>query len=470
MSGPRSAVIALALALLAVSIGLNAPPRALAAAGSAPPAGSQGYARVADRAARAWRKLQYRRGAFFDPYTREKSRGYGVAMIGYAMMQAGLRAGQPKLIAAGARAVADETKTPAKAGVFDQWIAPIAYELARGRLRREPRARALRDQLRRYLAALGEPRLGPGGGRCFTSPTCFSNHKIVLAEAKLELAASGLRRDAGALRAAGRNVVGAVAATATGRSGRASGPGPRRGLGVLSDTGVWPLGYHALSAMMLARAAWGERTRLPRVLRANLEHALDTLVAYAAPDGDVGFLGARQEQAWIPAATAYASEVGARIFARERGAARATRRWPTAPWSVWIAPTPDRPPVSSRRCRACEGAAATPRRETTTRCPPTAWPWPPSPWQRTSPAARDPSRPPRCRPTARAGTSSPAGPPSPRPGAARSGSRFAVSPASCARDGCPTSASTSGSSRSSSAPSGAPGARCCLTATGARSS
>ena len=51
--------------------------------------------------------------------------------------------------------------------------------------------------------------------------------------------------------------------TPSGARGEPPDPARRRGLGVLSDTGVWPLGYHALSTMMLARAAWRERDNAP---------------------------------------------------------------------------------------------------------------------------------------------------------------------------------------------------------------
>ena len=94
---------------------------------------------------------------------------------------------------------------------------------------------------------------------------------------------------------------------------------------MLSDTGVWPLGYHALSTMMLARAAWRERAKLPDRLRDNLRRALDTLAAYAAPDGDVAYIGTRHQQAWIPAATAYGAEVGARLLRPRPRAQRALR-------------------------------------------------------------------------------------------------------------------------------------------------
>jgi hypothetical protein len=314
-------VRAAAGALLVAAI-LASPASAATGTGDdgAPATGERDYAALADRAARAWVPLQYEKGAFVDPYSRQRSRGYGVGMIGYALLRAGLRAdrGGARIRQAGARALRDELRDPAKGGVFDQWTAALSYDFAHRRLARDSAWTGVAARLRAFLRGLGAPRLGPGEGACFLSPTCYSNHKIVQAEAELELAASGLRSDAKALRADALRTVGPFAAGAFGRSGRASGPGPRRGLGVLSDTGVWPLGYHALSTMMLARAAWRERDKLPAPLRDNLRRALDTLAAYAAPDGDVAYIGTRHQQAWIPAATAYGAEVGARLFAADR--------------------------------------------------------------------------------------------------------------------------------------------------------
>jgi hypothetical protein len=305
---------------------------ALPAAARAAPAGNAGdvagtpaaYAAVADPAARAWIPLQYDKGAFVDPYTRQRSRGYGVAMIGYGLLRAGERSGSREDLLAGERALRDELRDPSKGGVFDQWISALTYNYARRKLVNTSAWSGLRVRWQRYLKGLAAARLGPGSGGCFLSSTCYSNHKMVQAEAKLELSATGLRTgrsgpdDAAALRGGGLGFISDFAPSAMDRSGRASGPGPRRPLGVLADTGVWPLGYHALSTMMVARAAWRERNDLPAQMGATLRHLLDTSAALAAPDGDVGYFGPRHEQAWIPAATAYGAEVGARLFAKDR--------------------------------------------------------------------------------------------------------------------------------------------------------
>lgn len=311
-----------AFSLVALTFGTAVPARA--ADGDAEAGTPAAYAAVADPAATAWIPLQYDKGAFVDPYTRQRSRGYGVAMIGYGLLRAGERSGSRNVLLAGERALRDEFRDPAKGGVFDQWISAIAYNYARRKLVNTSAWSGLRVRWQAYLRRLGAARLGPGNGGCFLSVTCYTNHKMVQAEAKLELASTGLRKgrrgpdDADALRSGGLGFITDFAARAADRSGRASGPGPRTPIGVLSDTGVWPLGYHALSTLMVARAAWRERDDLPARMRATLRRLLDTSAALAAPDGDVGYFGARHEQAWIPAATAYGAEVGARLFADDR--------------------------------------------------------------------------------------------------------------------------------------------------------
>ena len=125
---------------------------------------AQDYARLADRAARAWVPLQYEKGAFVDPYSRARSRGYGVGMIGYALLRAGLRApsGGERLRAAGARAVRDELRDPAKAGVFDQWIGGLTYAFARRRLADDPAWTGIAARMRAFIRGLGGAAVGPG--------------------------------------------------------------------------------------------------------------------------------------------------------------------------------------------------------------------------------------------------------------------------------------------------------------------
>ena len=215
-----------AFSLVALTLLLLPPPAARAADGVAEAGRPGAYAAVADPAATAWIPLQYDKGAFVDPYTRQRSRGYGVAMIGYGLLRAGERSGSRNVLLAGERALRDEFRDPAKGGVFDQWISAIAYNYARRKLVDTSAWSGLRVRWQAYLRRLGAARLGPGSGGCFLSATCYTNHKMVQAEAKLELASTGLRKgrrgpdDADALRSGGLGFITDFAARAAARARR----------------------------------------------------------------------------------------------------------------------------------------------------------------------------------------------------------------------------------------------------------
>jgi len=180
-----------------------------------------------------------------------------------------------------------------------------------------------------YLRTTGPPALDPAIEGCIRSPGCFHNHEAVEAAADLALLRTGLRSSvpgaklaarsatrADAIRVAGQEEPAALKATA-----RTSGPGPRRRLGIVSDANTYPLAYHALSTAMLAETvvALG-RGAPPEALR-TLRRAVEALAAYAGPDGDVAYLGRRQQQSWALAATVYAGTAAAAAFAEDRGVA-----------------------------------------------------------------------------------------------------------------------------------------------------
>jgi hypothetical protein len=101
----------------------------------------------------------------------------------------------------------------------------------------------------------------------------------------------------------------------------------RTGLGLLSDSGTWPLAYHAFSTAMVAGAAadLGLR-RAPATTRRALLSTTGALAGMMAPDGDVAYLGRRQETAWALASAIYAATVVQRmpgVGARQAGELRA---------------------------------------------------------------------------------------------------------------------------------------------------
>jgi hypothetical protein len=100
----------------------------------------------------------------------------------------------------------------------------------------------------------------------------------------------------------------------------------RTGIGLLSDSGTWPLAYHAFSTAMLAGAAsdLGLR-RAPATTRRALLSTTGALAGMMAPDGDVAYLGRRQETSWALASAVYAATVVQRmpgVGARQAGELR----------------------------------------------------------------------------------------------------------------------------------------------------
>lgn len=314
-------VLGAALVLLAW-----APAAGAAALGSPAPASA---ADLADRIAAAWPARQARGGLFRDPASGKRVRGYGAVMLGYGLLSAGLRRKDARLVAAGVRAVDTALSEPAsRRGVFDTLAVAAAYDLARRRLRDVPAFRRARPGWQDYLRSIGPPVLQAGVAGCIMSPACFHNHEAVAAAGDLGLLATRLRSsipgaklaDRAATRADASSVLRTQAPEALRAGGRSSGPGPRRGLGLISDANTYPLAYHALSAAMLGESLAALGPRAPAAGRRTLRRAVETLAAFAAPDGDVAFIGRRQEQSWVLAATASAAGMAASLFRRDHDA------------------------------------------------------------------------------------------------------------------------------------------------------
>ena len=82
----------------------------------------------------------------------------------------------------------------------------------------------------------------------------------------------------------------------------------RRGLGLLSDTGTWPLAYHALSTAMLARSIELLGDDAPAASRTALRQTAAATAGFMAPDGTVAYIGRRQEVVWSLAGTIVATQ------------------------------------------------------------------------------------------------------------------------------------------------------------------
>jgi hypothetical protein len=221
-------------------------------------------------------------------------------------------------------------------GVFDALANSTAYAWARRNLPRDPSFLALRSRWERYLSTIAQPFIGSSGlKRCTADPICFHNHEAVGAFGDLQLLRTGLHSrvrgaklaDRAALRASAIHRLSveippaADAAASWTFAGR-----PRTGLGLLSDTGTWPLAYHAFSTAMLAGGAADLGGHVPASTRQALVRTTGALAGMMAPDGDIAYLGRRQEQSWALASAIYAAAVVERlpgVDARRAGELRA---------------------------------------------------------------------------------------------------------------------------------------------------
>ena len=226
-------------------------------------------------------------------------------------MLAGVRAGRPDWIEAGARAqaYAAEHATRPAVGVREHadglGLQPAAHARARRRPRSPPGA-PLWEQYLREIKPVYNARVD--------APQLHSNKYIVEAVAYFELARSGLRSD----------VPGAVADRAAARRAGAACdilnrivPARVRALrghawpGTASPRSrtatAQPLAYHALTAGLLARAIDVAGPAASRAARRALRIGVRTMWAYQAPDGDLAYFGRSQGQSWALALGALAA-------------------------------------------------------------------------------------------------------------------------------------------------------------------
>jgi hypothetical protein len=291
---------------------------------------------AADRAAVAWgRSHQQRDGAFVDYVSGRPTYGYAGVMLGYGLLRAGVRSGDRSLIRRGFRAIdAVLTSDHPQRGVFDSLANSTAYAFAARSLASDPSFVALRPRWEAYLKSISKPYIKSTNLQaCTDDPVCFHNHEAVGAFGDLQLLATGLRSDApgakladpAGLRASALDVLSSQVPAAAGRVSVASfGGRVSRGLGLLSDTGTWPLAYHAFSTAMVAGAAADlGPSGVPASTRASLRATVGALAALMAPDGDVAYLGRRQEQAWALASAIYAAALASRMPGFDAGVMRA---------------------------------------------------------------------------------------------------------------------------------------------------
>jgi hypothetical protein len=287
----------------------------------ATPAAATTPGSLAHRYAGVWPLLQHPDGSF-DDYVRDgaaKGR-YGEAMLGYALIERGIRSRDRLLVESGIRGINYVVQRPERQisnpSVFESWAVAAAYNVARRALAADPLWSVHRPAWEEWLNQV-RPVLSLGG-----RGTLF-NRSVVEAVARVELARTGLRSPIpGTLlsdpEGARRSAVRYLISTLPDAASRCT----RNGHAVLGDPPWHHLAYHALTVgtyarglALIGRSARRGATRL-------LHSLLKASWRAAAPDGDLAYVGRSSEQAWALSMTAYAARYAARGSTSIRSARR----------------------------------------------------------------------------------------------------------------------------------------------------
>jgi hypothetical protein len=291
----------------------------LGLAPAAPSAAEAEWAALAHEIGKPWPALQRSDGElvdYMDEYTNPTGKPggtrYGDALMGYALVQTGLRAKDRALIETGIRSLSWATNPdrvfPPTArsddSVFEQWGVAAAYNLARKKLNDDPfwEGEGHRRRWETWLRQQKTVRFGTGRR--------FSNHDLVEAVMVLELMDSGLDSD----------VPNAVVGAGRGQAERqlkilVNETAPRvvgdRNPAFISDPPDMPAAYHALSFGLYAHLVARLDDRATKAARIVARRAADGSWRMAAPDADQGLWGRSQELVWLYPAAAYGAAVAA---------------------------------------------------------------------------------------------------------------------------------------------------------------
>ncbi|MFL5884258.1 MAG: hypothetical protein ACJ77M_04245 [Thermoleophilaceae bacterium] len=280
--------------------------------------------------AKPWPAVQTKTGHF-------RSRGggstrYGDSMVGYGLIQEGLREKSHALIESGLRGIGyalTRARKHASPSVFEGLALAGAYNIAREELGSDPgftRIRAAWEDELRHITVIRLP-----------ATRYYGNHWLVEAVEVRELLRSGLTStDKRAVLGGLRGEADRLSADLVNRRipqmarDRSVGIHGRR-VYVLSDPPDDPPAYQGLSLGMYARAIRLLGDRASGAARRTLIQAGNASLWMTGPDGDVAWAGRNEEEAWALGGTAYGAAViadltrtGARTDARYRTLAART--------------------------------------------------------------------------------------------------------------------------------------------------
>ena len=305
-------------------------------------------AALARRVSAPWPGQQRTNGRYMDD-VRYPTR-YGESVLGYSLIDAGLRQHDDRPVSSGLHALAFAIQVRPRRrtiSVFENLTMGAVYELGRRRLAGDARWRRLLPGLQDFLRHSGVRRL--------QSVHSYGNHQLVEAVEVEFLLRSALRSNRavdilGPRRAYFSGLArGLILDRIPAMVGRNSLDVDGQQTALFSDPPDQPSAYQGLSLGLYARAMHllGD----PPAARSVLRRAAEASWRLMAPDGDAGYIGRNQEEAWILSATAYGAHEAASLpdtprweRARFEGLARGAltrlaRTYVGGPDGVWILPS-----------------------------------------------------------------------------------------------------------------------------------
>jgi len=273
--------------------------------------------RLARRVAKPWPKLQDSEGRYAGNvrgFTR-----YGEAVLGYGLIDVGVREGGKRMVASGLKAVTfavEEAPYQKAESTFENLAVIRSYLVARRKLARDHRFRRVRPRWEAFLRRVRLSRL--------PNTSFYGNHWLVEAVYVLELLRTDLRSgDSQAILGGQRDRARELATDLINRrlvalmeneSVRSGGESTL----LLSDPPENPLPYQSLSFGMYARAVALLGPRASSQARELLRRTANASWQLTAPDGDLGYWGRNQEQAFAQAYTDYGAQLVADLPGSDR--------------------------------------------------------------------------------------------------------------------------------------------------------